>query len=125
MIESFVEGGWGMWPILIFGMITLGAAARFAQQPQLAYLRFVAGMGLTTLVSTIHATWLCIGSVFKFLESPTRAPTDEMARILMVGLKESTRPGSLGGLLLALACLLTSVGLLRLGRRERASAPPV
>ena len=40
----------------------------------------------------------------------------------MACLEESTRPGSFGGLLLALACLMTAVGLLRLGRESAPSA---
>jgi hypothetical protein len=116
MLEFFIEGGWAMWPILIFGMVTTGGALRFAQRPELGQLRFIAAMGLTTAMATVHATWLDIGSVFRYLEEPSRAPDAEFHRILVTGLKESTRPGSLGALLLMLACLLVAVGLLRVGR---------
>ncbi|XXX74282.1 hypothetical protein WMF30_42220 [Sorangium sp. So ce134] len=116
MVEFFVEGGFGMWPILVFGMIAVGAALQFARRPELGKLRFIAAMGLTTLVATIHATWLALGSVFSYLSDPAKVPDGELARVLVVGLMESTRPGSLGGLLLMLACLLSAVGVLRAGR---------
>jgi hypothetical protein len=125
MLEFFIEGGWAMWPILIFGMVMVGAAVRFAQRPELGQLRFIKAMGLTTGMATVHATWLDVGSVFRFLEEPSRAPDAEFHRILVTGLKESTRPGSLGALLLMLGCLFVAVGLLRAGRagaRDRGEA---
>ncbi|WP_437753317.1 hypothetical protein [Sorangium sp. So ce1389] len=116
MFDFFVEGGWGMWPILVFGMVTVGAGVQFARRPEPGKLRFIAAMGLTTLVATIHATWIALGAVFGYLEDPARVPDAELARVLIMGLKESTRPGSFGGLLLVLACLLSAVGVLRAGR---------
>ncbi|WP_437793276.1 hypothetical protein [Sorangium sp. So ce693] len=116
MFDFFVEGGWGMWPILVFGMVTVGAGLQFARRPEPGKLGFVAAMGLTTLVATIHATWIDLGAVFSALSDPAKVPDGELARVLIVGLKESTRPGSLGGLLLAIACLLSAVGVLRAGR---------
>ncbi|WP_437980996.1 hypothetical protein [Sorangium sp. So ce117] len=116
MFDFFVEGGWGMWPILVFGMVTVGAGLQFALRPEPGKLGFIAAMGLTTLVATIHATWIDLGAVFSYLSDPAKVPDGEIARVLVVGLKESTRPGSLGGLLLAIACLLSAVGVLRAGR---------
>lgn len=116
MIDFFVEGGFGMWPILALGMITVGAALQFARRPELVKLRFIAAMGLTTLVATVHATWIALGAVFSYLSDPAKVPDGELSRVLVVGLMESTRPGSFGGLLLALACLLSAVGVLRAGR---------
>lgn len=116
MFDFFVEGGWGMWPILVFGMVTVGAGLQFARRPEPGKLGFIAAMGLTTLVATIHATWIDLGAVFSYLSDPAKVPDGELARVLVVGLKESTRPGSLGGLLLAIACLLSAVGVLRAGR---------
>lgn len=113
MIELFMEGGWGMWPVLVFGMVTLGAAVRFTRKPEMSQLRFLAAMALTTLVSTIHATWMDVAMVFKFLEDPQRVPDADVTRTLFMGLKESSRPGLLSGILLTLACLLVAIGLLR------------
>jgi hypothetical protein len=118
MLELFKEGGWGMWTILIFGGVLLGAAAAFAIKPERRRLSFVAAMGLTTLISTIHATWTDFGAVFHALEDPQRVPDAEFQRTLMAGMKESTRPGSFGGFVLTLAVLLVAIGILRANRRE-------
>jgi hypothetical protein len=118
MVEFFMEGGWGMWAILIFGVTTVGAAIRFAARPQRGQIAFIAAMGLTTLVSTAHATWTDLGAVFNALSDDKRVPDATMSRVLMEGLKECTRPGAFGGALLTLACLLVAVGVLRLGKSE-------
>ena len=113
MIEFFMEGGWGMWPVLVFGMVTLGAAGRFMRKPDTAQLKFVAAMALTTAVMTLHATWMDVSMVFKALSDPQRVPDAELTRTLFVGLMESTRPGSLSGTLLTLASMLVAIGFLR------------
>jgi hypothetical protein len=111
-----------MWPILIFGMVTVGAAIRFMQKPDMGQLRFAAAMAVTTLVSTIHATWTCVAAVASFVEDPARVAEAEITRTFFAGFKESTRPGTLGGLLLTLACLLVAIGMLRMRNKDKAAS---
>jgi len=112
-MQFMIEGGFGMWPVLVFGLFALGAAGRYAWRPEKGRLGFVVGMLITTFSAVIHATWTDVGAVFRFLESRDRASDAEFARILMEGLKESTRPGALGGMLITLALLIVSIGLHR------------
>ena len=121
MVRFFVEGGWAMWPVLIFGMVTIGSAIRFVQRPETAQLKFVAAIGLTTLMFTIHATWMNLGSTFRSLEDPERVPDAELVRTIFAGLKESTRAGTLGLHLLAAACLLVAIGFLRAKQKTAAA----
>jgi hypothetical protein len=113
MIDFFIEGGWGMWPVLVFGMVTLGAAGRFMRKPETSQLKFVAAMALATAVATIHATWMNVSMVFKALSDPQRVPDADLTRTLFVGFMESTRPGTLSGTLLTLASLFVAIGFLR------------
>jgi len=113
MVDFFIEGGWGMWPILVFGLVLLGASVRFAQKPSAKLLRFVVAMGVTVLVTSFHATWTDFGAVFNTLSDPARVPDHEVVRTFFVGLKECTRPGAFGGAVLTLAAVLVSVGVLR------------
>ncbi|EYF07101.1 hypothetical protein [Chondromyces apiculatus] len=121
MIQFFNEGGWAMWPILVFGMLTIGAAARFAQSPERAHLRFIGTAGVLTAVTTFHATWLCIGSVMAYVSDLEGAAPARVSQILFAGLKESTSPGALGGALLVMACLLVAFGTLRQDKMARAA----
>lgn len=107
------EGGWSMWPILIFGAVCLGSAAHFALRPSGARLARVGAMWITVLAAVVHGTLTDVAAVFHGLEDPERFPDPVVVRALFVGLKESTRPGGLGGIFLTLAALLVAVGLYR------------
>jgi Na+/H+ antiporter NhaC len=118
MLDFFKEGGWGMWAILVFGLITLGAAIRFAARPERRQMGFLGAMSLTTVIATLNATWTDFGAVFNALSDEKRVPDADLTRTMWEGLKESTRPGAFGGGLLTIACLLFAVGVLRMNRRE-------
>lgn len=118
MIEFFKEGGFGMWPILVFGLILLGAAIRFAAKPDRRQVGFLGAMALTTVVTMVHATWTDFGAVFKAMSDPSIIPDAEMSRTMWEGFKECTRPGAFGGGLLAIACMFFAVGVLRMNRSE-------
>ena len=115
MIDFFREGGWGMWSILAFGMVTLGAALRFAYAPGRKTLPFIITMSITVFITTAHATWSDLAAVFAALArlSEEGKGADELRMILYEGLKECTRPGCFAGLFLTLSWLLVSVGMLR------------
>jgi hypothetical protein len=118
MMEFFKEGGWGMWPILVLGLITVGAAARFASKPERRQIGFLAAMALATLTSVFHATWTDIGAVCRGLADEKFVAEADMSRVLAEGLKECTRPGAMGGAFLTLAAILVAVGMLRIDRKE-------
>ncbi|NUP11932.1 MAG: hypothetical protein HOW73_38285 [Polyangiaceae bacterium] len=121
MVELFKEGGWGMWSILVFGLIMVGSAGRFAARPDRRQLPFLGAMALTTVVSILEATWMALGAVFKALSDEQRIPDAVLTRTMWEGFKECTRPGAFGGGLLTIACLFLAVGLLRM--TPRASSP--
>jgi hypothetical protein len=115
MVNFFLEGGWGMYPVLVMGCLLVGAGFRYARDGEPIRLRFITALSLALVVTMIHATWTSIAMVFRFLES---VPEAEFRRTLMTGLMESTRPIFLGGSLLALALTLVAVGAYRSGQRE-------
>lgn len=118
MMQMWIEGGWGMFPVLVFGLVTLYASGRYAFDGEPARLRFVAAMSVVLVASMAHSMLTNVAAVFSFLRDPERAPDAELSRILFTGLMESTRPGALGGALLVLALVLVAVGVYRAGRKE-------
>jgi hypothetical protein len=118
MVQFFVEGGWGMYPVLVMGLLLIGAAVRYALDGEPARLRFIAVLSVTLVVTMLHATWTCVAAVLHFLQ--TVAP-GEVTKTLVIGLMESTRPATLGGALLTLALIAVSIGAYRAGRREVAA----
>jgi len=111
--EFMREGGWGMWPAMLLGLVAVASATRYAVRPERLCLRFVAILWLTLLVVIVHATITDVAAVFRYLEDPARAPDGQFARLLVTGLKESTRPAAVGGIFLTLVPLLAAVGVYR------------
>jgi hypothetical protein len=115
MVNFFIEGGWGMYPVLVLGLILMWASARYALDMEPARLRFIVALSVALLVTMAHATWTCFAAVFQYLH---RTTTEPFAQTLMTGLMESTRPATLGGALLTLAMILVVVGTYRSSQRE-------
>ena len=40
--EFMREGGWGMWPVMMLGLLALASATRYVLRPERLCLRFVA-----------------------------------------------------------------------------------
>jgi len=110
--DFMLEGGWGMWPILLFGVVALASAAWFGFAPQRVSLRFVAILWLTLLATVAHATITDLAAVFAHFETAPH-PDAALVSVLFMGLKESTRPAALGGIFLTLVPLLAAVGVYR------------
>jgi hypothetical protein len=94
MVRFFIEGGWGMYPVLVLGLILVWSSGRYALDLEPARLRFIVAMSVALLVTMAHATWTCFAAVFQYLH---RSSTEPFAQTLMTGLMESTRPATLGG----------------------------
>lgn len=109
----FAEGGWGMWSTLLFGTIALGASIWFAIRPEARRLAFTGAMWLTLVTVTVHATWTNVAAVCSVLEDPARIPDSELVRTIFQGLKEASRPGTLGGIFATLIPLVLGIGALR------------
>jgi hypothetical protein len=118
MMNLFVEGGWGMFPVLVFGLVLTVSAGRYAWEPAAARLRFITAMSVLLVTAITHAMLTNIAAVFSFVRNPELAADDQLVRIVFTGLMESTRPGALGGALLVLALVLVCVGVYREGRKE-------
>jgi hypothetical protein len=116
LLEFFRDGGWGMYPTAIFGVVLLVASVRFAWTPERRHLGFIFGMWATTLVQILHATWTDFAAVAHALQSG-EIPDHELTRTFFEGFKESTRPGMFGGVFLVLALLFVSIGLHRASAR--------
>jgi hypothetical protein len=122
MGSFFVEGGWGMYPVLILGVILVLSAGRYAIDGEPVRLRFVGALALSLVASIATALAANVGAVFFYLESPERVADNLFLRVLAEGLKESLRPAMLGFPLLGLALIAVSIGVYRVGRRELAAA---
>ena len=107
------EGGWGMWPVLLLGIVGVASATRYVVRPERYCLRFVGVLWLTLLMVVAHATVTDLAAVFHGLGDTDRFPAEQLPRVLLIGLKESSRPAALGGIFLSLLPLLAAAGIYR------------
>ena len=118
------DGGWGMWPILVFGVLAVIAAARFAWRGEHDLMAFVRWMLATTASSALLGFSAAMHAVFNFIrqEQPPEVAqvTDWRIRVLFEGTKEASNTLSLGFILITLTCLLVAVGYRRFPASEAA-----
>lgn len=88
-------------------------------RPERYCMPFIASLWVALLVLVVQATISDVAAVFSYLEDSVRAPEGRVARILLGGLKESTRPAGLGGIFLTLSPLLVAGGIYRTWASER------
>jgi len=118
MMQFFAEGGWGMWPVLIFGVVAVWSAARYAWDLEPARMRFTLVLVVLDAVASLHAMLTDVAQVFWHVQDRARVPDAELTRTVFTGLMESTRPGGLAGIAIVLALTLVAVGVHREGHRE-------
>jgi hypothetical protein len=122
MVQFFVEGGWGMYPVLILSIVLVGSAGRYAVDREAVRLRFICVVALALMAFIAGSLVANVAAVFKYLASPEDVPDAMYLRILAEGLKESLRPAMLGFPLLGVALILVSIGVYRAEARELAAA---
>lgn len=118
MLDFFKEGGISMIVLLVLGVVLLGACVRFAIRPERAHVPFIISMAVAILAASMLGMLMDVGAVFNFLSDPKKIPDNELTRVLFVGLKESTRPGTFGGGILVLCAMTFAIGAARLPGRE-------
>jgi hypothetical protein len=116
------EGGWGMYPVLVLGILLLVSGGRYAFDGEPIRLRVITALALTLLVFGVGGTLAAAAKVLWFLEEESRVPNDQFARILAQGLKEASRPVVTSFALLGFGLALTAIGVYRVSRRELAAA---
>ncbi len=117
MLDFFREGGWGMYPVLVIGLVLVWGSGRYALDGEPVRVRFITAAALALIVFSLEGMLTDVATVFWAL-SENKFPGEPMSKILLMGLKESSRPGILGFLLLGLALVLVTIGVYRVGRRE-------
>lgn len=110
----FAEGGYPMWFLVFFGVLTLLASAAFAYRPKRAGLRLTLGLGLTTLCSIGTGVAADLAQVGHHApEYVLRHPEVTLAEALAQGFAESMSPAIFGGFILTICALWMSLGLWR------------
>jgi hypothetical protein len=119
MTTFFLEGGWGMFPVLVIGLVVLYASVRYLADGEPVRLRFILAVSLAQLALVVQASVADLAAVMNALK---HAEPAVFSRLLAAGLMECTRPALLGFGLLSLSLILVTVGVYRVGQRELSAA---
>ncbi len=110
MIDFFMEGGWGMWPVLLFGFFFFATSVLSVMRPGPQWHPRLGGLGALTLGAGALGTSMGIMSTAHFLQT---VPAAEQLVTAMAGIGESVHVLALSLLLFIPSTLVATLGLLR------------
>jgi hypothetical protein len=118
VIEHFRDGGWGMFPTLLFGVFLLVVALRYARSPERRLVPLLLGLG--TLTMSAGALGFVSGMITTCAYiSQVQAP--ETTSIALQGLGESLNNVAFALLFVVVAAIAASVGSLKIARAAEGS----
>ena len=111
MFDAFRDGGWGMYPTTIAGLILIVAAIRCARCPDARHVQIVRALSFLVLLTS------CLGFVVGVINSfafATEKP-DQLGVYVVAGVGESLINVGLGLCVLVIATIIRAVGISRGG----------
>lgn len=115
MMTFMRAGGYSMWIVLLFGIITVVTAAMFAYRPDEGRLGFVRAMTWAVVFATLSGVAADVAATFhKVANIPEMQQGLDIALYPMMGLSESMAPAILGFSMLGISWFITAIGIRRL-----------
>jgi hypothetical protein len=116
MLQFFRDGGWSMFVIVAFGLLTLASAGFYAARPDRRHEGFLEWMSRAMLWSILAGLASDVGTTLHY--TCTIQDANERSRTITQGVAESMSPAIMGFALLAVTAFLTAVGRRRLDARQ-------
>ena len=111
----FLGGGWGMFFVLAFALVTLAQALGFALRPDLGRRAALDALSRATICSAVGSVCLNLAAVGSRVPANLEwASSPKLPLIVMEGIAESLAPAIMGLAFLALTWMLAAVGHRRL-----------
>jgi len=113
----FQGGGWGMFFVLAFALVTLGQAVAFAARPDPVRRAALEALSRATACSAVGSVCLNLATVGSQVPAnPAWAQSPTIHLVVMEGIAESLAPAIMGFALLSLVWTVAAVGHRRLAR---------
>ena len=106
----FVAGGFGMYPVSIFGFLLIGTCVLYALRPQQKTARTVVAMAVCTFGAGLLGTATGICTTMHYIPQVAQ---DKQLQIMGLGIEESLHNIVLALILVVLGTLITAGGTLR------------
>jgi hypothetical protein len=107
--DAFREGGWGMYPTLVFGLWANVESARQIWRPSPSFRAAIA-LAAVTLLSGLLGT---VSGFIKTLAYAVDHPYEQMVRFAFIGLSETLHNLALAMVMLVFSSLLYAIAHLR------------
>lgn len=118
MAEAFKEGGWGMFPVLVFGILFLGSAIWYAANPERKRLLLSGVMAFVTLGAGFLGFFTGVIATFNGASQMPNA-----MNVAMIGVAESLNNVCFALVWFVMCGLVVAVGAFRAGRQKSEPAP--
>jgi hypothetical protein len=106
----FLAGGFPMIFVLVFGLVAVAAAGRFAWKPEIGRLGHIAALCVSLGFASLAG--VCTDLIAVSRHVPEMDLEDgQLGLVMLVGLGESLSPAVLGFSLIAIVALVSAVGL--------------
>lgn len=106
MPDFILDAGFGIWPVLLLGLVTLALGVRHATDPRPERMPLIVGLGITTLLFGLLGTALGVQASARYIEDLS----DAGRWVFVVGLRESLNNLVAGLALVIPAALATTIG---------------
>lgn len=117
MFEFLRMGGVPMIFVLSFGALTLAAAVQFARRPMERLVGMIRGMSVATVFVVLSGVASGVVAMStKIPQTPEWANHPQIHLIILAGLGESLTMAVVGFSFLAMAWLVTALGVRRMGQ---------
>jgi hypothetical protein len=124
MFTAFLLGGFGMYPILVTGLILIVASVRYAIDTEPIRLRFIMATAVAMLAIMLFWTVLDIILMLKAMYDPSEAAGKELRDAFAHGLSAVLNQWALGLLDMTVASIVVAIGVYRSGRRQLRALEP-
>jgi dipeptide/tripeptide permease len=114
MLEFFRDGGWGMYPTILFGFTLVAAGFLYLFRPESRYVSIVFCTGFLTVGSGVLGTVTGLVTTFRYLQ---HVPPVDQLKIAALGTAESLNNIVLALIIAIVAALPTLGGVIRSVRR--------
>lgn len=117
MIEFFRDAGWGIYPVLFFGLFSLAFSARHSVAPHTGMLPLVIGTGIATLLCGMLGTVTGLQVSVQYVSEVAA----DQRWLFLVGLREALNNMVAALVICALSTMMATAGSHRAARAARAT----
>jgi hypothetical protein len=111
--DRFHDGGWGMYPTLLFGVLLLGIAVKYAVSPEKRLVPLLVALNVATLVSGALGF---VSGVIVTAHALSSEGVTEPTNISFFGVGEALNNVAFALLLVMVATMASTVGAWKLSR---------